>query len=348
MKIGIYNPYLDSFGGGERYTLTAASHWSGKHSVDIFWDKQDDVHVAAERFGLDLSRVKTVRNIFAKAFILEKLWQTKMYDFILFVSDGSVPASLAKRNVIHFQVPFERVYLSVWKQSMYQAIVVNSEFTKSNLDPTLNIPKTVIYPPVVIREKKAVNKSKIILSVGRFGGLYNTKKYDILINTFRQMYAKGTIKDWRFILAGSLLSSDEGDFSRLKKAAEGIPTEFFPNCTYKKLLALYDASAIYWHAAGYSEMIPEHMEHFGITTVEAMNAGCVPVSFNGGGQPEIIDNGINGYLWGTTDNLMSKTSELISNPKLLQGLSSGAVKKSGIFSVKRFTDSFDNLLEKLA
>ena len=39
MRIGIYSPYLDSFGGGERYMLTIAEYLSASHKVDLFLDK---------------------------------------------------------------------------------------------------------------------------------------------------------------------------------------------------------------------------------------------------------------------------------------------------------------------
>jgi len=38
MKFGFYSPYLDTFGGGERYLLTLASNFSKNHDVDVFWD----------------------------------------------------------------------------------------------------------------------------------------------------------------------------------------------------------------------------------------------------------------------------------------------------------------------
>ena len=64
MKIGFYNPYLDGFGGGERYTLTLASHWSKNNDVSIFWDDFSIVKKSEDRFGLDLSRISVVPNIF--------------------------------------------------------------------------------------------------------------------------------------------------------------------------------------------------------------------------------------------------------------------------------------------
>ena len=345
MKIGIYNPYLDSFGGGERYTLTAAAHWSQVHDVDIFWDSKDLISKAGKVFGLDLSRVKMVKNIFAIGNVLLKVLETRKYDCIVVVSDGSLPVSLAKNTIAHFQVPFDRVYLAPWKKLMYKLIVVNSEFTKLNLDNSLTIPRSVIYPPVYQTPVSSMEKSKIILSVGRFAGLYNAKKHDILIKAFRVLYDDASLKGWRLAIAGSLLDSDKKDFESLKVTAVGIPVDFYPNCPYTILQSLYESARIYWHAAGYGESKPERMEHFGISTVEAMSAGCVPLSFNCGGQPEIIANGENGILWNTPGELIKKTLEIVGDDRLRKSMSKRAIERAKDFSPEKFTAAIDSILQ---
>ena len=68
-----------------------------------------------------------------------------------------------------------------------------------------------------------------------------------------------------------------------------------------ELDALYRGAAVYWHATGLDEDIdddPVRAEHFGITTVEAMSAGAVPVVIAAGGQPEIVRDGVDGFLFG--------------------------------------------------
>jgi glycosyltransferase involved in cell wall biosynthesis len=84
---------------------------------------------------------------------------------------------------------------------------------------------------------------------------------------------------------------------------------------------LLQSAKIYWHATGFAEdetTHPERMEHFGITTVEAMAAGCVPVVINKGGHPEIIQHGVNGFLWNTREELKQYTTVLIQD-KALRG-----------------------------
>ncbi|AOI45111.1 hypothetical protein WI23_04425 [Burkholderia oklahomensis C6786] len=54
------------------------------------------------------------------------------------------------------------------------------------------------------------------------------------------------------------------------------------------------------------------MEHFGMTTCEAMAAACVPVVMPQGGQREIVDDGINGYYFRNADELIARTETLMA------------------------------------
>src|SRR3989344_8099524 len=107
MIIGFYSPYFDGCGGGERYTLTLASHWSTSHEVHLFWDDNGILSKSRARFNLDLSRVKVVRNMFREQKLLKKLFLTRKYDVIFFLSDGGIPTSFARHNILHVQVPFQ-------------------------------------------------------------------------------------------------------------------------------------------------------------------------------------------------------------------------------------------------
>ena len=63
------------------------------------------------------------------------------------------------------------------------------------------------------------------------------------------------------------------------------------------------------------------MEHFGISTVEAMSAGAVPIVYRGGGQVEIVRDDENGMLWKTIDELTTKTRTIIEDSSLYMRLS---------------------------
>lgn len=347
MKIGIYNPYFDSLGGGERYTLTLAEHWSKTHDVNIFWDDESVVSQAQKRLDLDLTLVHVVPNIFHSGNLIQKLLITSGYDCIFILSDGSIPMSVAKRNILHFQVPFLHIPLPFWKSILYQRVVCNSEFTKMHLDPAVSIRRSVIYPPVDIGKLSSGNKTNTILTVGRFSSLYGAKKQDMLIDIFKKAYDNNEFSGWNLVIAGGLLESDQEYFNELKKKASGLPIDFYPNCSWTDLQALYRTASIYWHAAGFGESIPENMEHFGITTVEAMAAGCIPIVYNGGGQPEIVNDGQTGFLWKRPDELIQKTLLIMKNKDVYAEMQRAAIQRAKEFSKERFTRSFDQLLSEL-
>lgn len=338
LTIGFYNPYFDGFGGGERYTLTLASHWSKRHDVALFWDDPNIVGASERRFGLDLSRVRVTPNIFKNANIFGKLWESKKYDLVFFVSDGSIPASLAKHNILHFQVPFPSVLVDPWKIKRYTAVVCNSQFTKNELDPQLGEKSVVIYPPVQQIPGSNIKKKKQILSVGRFTSYFQAKKQEVLIDAFEELTG------YELVFAGSLIPSDQEYFEKLKARIRHVPVRLLPNITNAELIALYQSSQFYWHAAGFGETDPTKMEHFGISTVEAMSAGVVPLVFAAGGQLEIVTDGTNGVLWHTPEELVEKTRELMSDSQKYNDMSKAAVLRAKEFDTQAFTRAFDALI----
>lgn len=345
MKIGLYNPYYDGLGGGERYTLTLASHWSQFHDVSLFWDDPNILSVSELRFGLDLSHVRIAPNVFKNGNIFEKLLASRKYDLIFFLSDGSIPATLAKHNILHFQVPFPSILADPWKMSRYDAVVCNSQFTKNTIDAEVGLKAMVIYPPVPrIGYAKTVKKRKQILSVGRFTSYFEAKKQDVLIDAFLEIMHQRALDGWELIFAGGLIESDREYFAKLQSRIRGLPIRLMPNITNHKIEMLYRSSSLYWHAAGYGEVNPVHMEHFGMATVEAMSAGAVPLVFAAGGQPEIITDGENGMLWTSVGELVHDTIALAGDPVKRALMQQKAIARSEAFSVERFTRAFDGLI----
>lgn len=360
MRVGIFSPYLDTLGGGERYILTAAEFFlKRKDDVDIFWDKDGNLQEMADRFGLGLNGVNFVPNIFSpKVRLLQRLWKTSRYDLVIILSDGSIPLSLAKTNWLHFQVPFKssnrNMFINRLKMLFYSQILYNSNFTKNIVDQSFAISGKVIYPPVDVDNfHPAIKKEKIILSVGRFFTAshlsdFSPKKQQEMILAFKKFCKKDALKDWCLILLGACSKEHIGQLEKLKRLASGYPITLDTNVSFQRLQEIYSRSTIYWHAAGFSEDLETHSEraeHFGITTVEAMAAGCVPVVFAGGGQKEIVDDEKNGLFWNSLEELISQTNRLINDPHLMDKLSKNAVLRSKDFSKQKFNQALENLLE---
>jgi glycosyltransferase involved in cell wall biosynthesis len=77
-------------------------------------------------------------------------------------------------------------------------------------------------------------------------------------------------------------------------------------------------------------------EHFGITTVEAMAAGCVPVVIDKAGQREIVRHGTDGYRWTTLPELEALTRTVAADEALRARLAASAVERAGAFSEEAF------------
>lgn len=359
MRIGIFDPYLDTLGGGEKYMLTTASCLSKKHQVFVFWEKEKEIRERVEqRFHLNLSRVKFTKNIFSrKTSFFFRLWESRKYDLIIYLSDGSFPFVFCPL-VVHFQFPVEGVKQSFKnriKLSRVKKVICNSYFTKFFIDKKFKIKSVVLYPPVeLVTEETAGTKEtkgtrgNVILHVGRLGidkeGV-NFKKQDVMIETFKKI--SGSLKDWRFVLAIALKKGDEKKFLKLKKRVKGYPIEIIENPSYDHLWELYKKAKIYWHATGFGEDLdkhPERAEHFGMSTVEAMSAGCVPVVINAGGQREIIKDGEDGLLWETLKELEDKTLWVIEDQSRWQRLSESAKRTSLSYSKERFCQELNEII----
>jgi len=345
MKIAIYSPYLDTLGGGERYILTIAEHLSKNNEVIIFWDGIDINNQAKERLNIDLSKVTFKNNVFNSSSLIEKYQTLKDFDVCFVVSDGSIPMGFSKKNILHFQVPFKTtpnlkntIKLLTWKK-----IIVNSNFTKKIIDKSYGVSTTVLYPPVDILNLRPLEKKNIILSVGRFFSPLHDKKQNILIKSFKKM----NLKAWKLVLAGGVDKTSEEKIKELQKSVDTYPIEILPNVSYSVIKKLYGEAKIYWHGAGFGEdekKDPEKAEHFGISTVEAMASGAVPVVVPYGGQREIVDEGKNGLYFYTEDELIDKTLELINNQNLLDNLSKNALEKSKSYSKENFCRHLDEII----
>lgn len=335
MKVGLFSPYLDTMGGGERYFLTVAEFFLQRgDKVDIFWKDKTIKSKIADRFGINISKANFVSN-----------FQTFGYDLIFFLSDGSVPLSFAEKTIIHFQVPFTSVngnLLTKFKLSR-TTVVCNSRFTKSHIDDTFGIKSHVLYPPVDIENFRPQKKDNIILGVGRFFAPSHPKKQEILIETFKRIYKK--IPGWSLVLIGGATLGTKVD--DLKNKSNGYPIKIITDASMAKLKDYYGRAKLFWHAAGYGEDLetqPDRAEHFGITTVEAMAAGCVPLVFSGGGQREIVEEKNTGCLWVSTDELAIDTMGLIKDPQLMNKMARKAVVRAKDFSREKFFANLEKLI----
>jgi glycosyltransferase involved in cell wall biosynthesis len=224
--------------------------------------------------------------------------------------------------------------------AQYRLIWSISRFTQSWVQRYWGQASQLLYPPVAVERFTPGEKRPQIVSVGRFFAGSHNKRHDVLLRAFRQMVDAG-LAGWELHLAGGTTpgAAHAEYLAGLRRLAEGYPMMIHPDLAGERLVQLYGASTVYWHAAGYGESerrAPEKLEHFGITTVEAMAAGCVPVVIGRGGQTELVTPGQDGYLWYTIPELIRQTQALIANPAQTAALAAAAQEKSRQFDRAHF------------
>lgn len=312
IKTLIVSPYFSSLGGGELYMLSIADALGQQgHQIHIGWDSKEDIDRLIVGHGLalkDYSLASDWRDLYFSGNPLSTLRASRDFDNVFYLSDGSLPFLGGHRNFIHFQVPLQNISGRIWKNKLkllnINRVIVNSRFTKRVIDREFGVKSIVIYPPVTfIGESK--KKENIILSVGRFEGSLNVKKQDVLIEAF--LSSTELQKKYKLVLAGSAVEGD-AFVSQLIKLAKSKNIQILTNLTRDQLVSLYAKAKIYWHAAGYGvdeNNDPALVEHFGISTVEAISAGCIPMVVAKGGQAEIVPNPE--FHWLTIEELVEKT-----------------------------------------
>jgi len=230
----------------------------------------------------------------------------------------------------------------------YKKVWTISEFTAKWTRRRWGIDGQVVYPPVEIQFAE-VPKERIILSVGR---LTPQKKQLELVNAFCAV-SQTSLKGWKLCCVGGLrdVPSDRKYYAQLQRAAAQGDVALIPNADRATVTDLLQRASIFWHGMGCGEdadKAPQFNEHFGISTVEAMAAGCVPVVINRGGQAEIVQESVNGFRWDALSELTERTTQLAQDEVLRAAMSKAARIRAQDFSKQRFIEHFADFLETCA
>ncbi|MCE5328888.1 glycosyltransferase [bacterium] len=207
----------------------------------------------------------------------------------------------------------------------------------------------ILFPPVDTGSFYSSSKERIILSVGRFFPEHHNKKQLELAQVFIELCRQHPeeIRGYELVLAGGLENKRTHleYVEKIREISSGYPIKIITNITWGNLTEVFAKAEIFWHAAGIGEdeqKHPEKFEHFGITTVEAMAAGCIPIVINKGGQKEIIKEAVNGFKFENFSELKEKTLMAIENPLKLVEIRENAKRDSELYSNEVFKK---NLLE---
>jgi glycosyltransferase involved in cell wall biosynthesis len=367
MKAGVYCSTFRYRGGGEKYLLSVAQALAGSGAV-VEVCTEDAIAIAElrGRYNLDLRGV-ALRRIEPHRFAAKPLligWFppyrvynhlredgriaafSREYDLFVNICTAIPMKCRAARGALIIQFPFPEPQRPFdWRSHLasYGVKLCYSQFAREWIDARWGVEATIVQPPV--EQFEPLEKQNIILNVGRFFVEGHNKKQPVLIEAFRQLVHNGLL-GWELHLAGS--NNDPVYLDRLRSQALGLPVMFHPDLPHHDLGALYGRAKLYWHATGFGEdarQHPERMEHFGMTTLEAMSAGAVPLVYNGGGQAEIIRDGDNGVIWNDPGELSEKTMSLLADQRLRRSMAESARRSARGYDMTAFQSAVRRTLE---
>jgi GT2 family glycosyltransferase/glycosyltransferase involved in cell wall biosynthesis len=320
-----YSPYPLVPGGGERYILAAtwALHRLGPAAF-VTPDPFSSVRLDSVMFdlGLPVGDVGTIPLNLTAAQKLERaiVMGNEIYPSVC------LPA---ERSFFHCQFPFPlsdegtvRLQNGLNMLAKFEKVIVNSEFTKRAYERELgrfgrSAIIEVVNPPVATSRLLALGsvRKPWILSIGRFSAAGHSKRQDVLIDAFK-VTSREFRENWKLILCGTVPNNpvDRDYFRQMQESVGGeAEVEFVLSPSTSMLDSLLAQSSIYAHACGFGVRDPEDFwkcEHFGITLVEALVAGCQVLCYEVGGGPEIIARVGSGTTFGSIDELTSQLEEI--------------------------------------
>jgi glycosyltransferase involved in cell wall biosynthesis len=232
----------------------------------------------------------------------------------------------------------------------YDRILSNSAYTQGWVRRLWGRDSQVFHPPVTLMPRG--DKRPFILSVGRFflRGTGHNKKQLELVRAFRRLVERAGAGGWEYHLVGGCSPGHRPYLDEIRAASAGLPVVLHPDATGAELRQLYGRASIFWHAAGWGEdpeRHPDRYEHFGITTVEAMSAGAVPVVIDAAGQAEIVEQGVSGYRFASLEGLLAHTERLIAQPDWWATLSAAAERRAQAFGWDSFVGRVHDEIARL-
>jgi glycosyltransferase involved in cell wall biosynthesis len=363
-------------GGAELMMAFAAATWAKKHDVDLIHHRPTltrerlQAFTSTELTGFSIRPVvrepepEASRNL-VRRYRDAREWHRALsepYDLFVACTHWVPPFSFARRSALLVLFPFYirpgyeagPTTVPVWKRMAHRAYydlewhrrmgtydlkISISEFARHWTSRRWGIETKVIPPPVDVGATTE-RKNDLILSVGRFSTMAHTKKQLDMMRAFAEMRERAEIS-WTYASVGGLNARRENHdyFERVRSLGERCGALVEANLGRAELKALLGRATIFWHATGFGEDTdarPELAEHFGISVVEAMAAGCVPVVVNKGGPAEIVEHGKSGFVWSTIRELQYFTRLLTCDRGLSTDMAAAARARADLFSQQRF------------
>jgi glycosyltransferase involved in cell wall biosynthesis len=209
-----------------------------------------------------------------------------------------------------------------WKIRRISLVLAISEYSKSHFDQIWKVPTKLVYPACQMVQPSQVRDNSVVTAARGVP----EKRLELFWEVARQC------PNYEFIL---LLTQDPRFEEISQKLQKTVPIngQVIVNPNREVYQEILSRSRIYLHLM--------KGEHFGITVVEAMSAGCVPVVHASGGPREIV--GDSGVLWQKLEEIPRLLSVADS---AFDSLSERSMSRARSFSQEKFDVELGEAIEE--
>jgi N-acetyl-alpha-D-glucosaminyl L-malate synthase BshA len=191
------------------------------------------------------------------------------------------------------------------------------DFTRFNKKPREHFKKAI-----------APNNEKILVHTSNFR---KVKRVDDVIRVFEMVQ--------KSISAKLLLIGDGPERSHIEKVCRELDV-----CDKVTFLGKQEAIEEILSVCDLF-ILPSERESFGLSALEAMACEVPVISSNAGGLPEVIDNGVNGFLSdvGNVEEMAQNALSILSDEKILAQFRKNALQKSKEFDLNNILNEYVDL-----
>lgn len=307
----LYTPFDIGPGGGERYLLATAAALA-RH-LDVAFCFGVETSSARVRFALNALGIAPFP---FRIIAWDELLASDRPDLLVAMGNEIVPpvTGIGRHNwfILQFPFPWRNVGLPAFGRiRSFDRVITYSDFAAGwasrrfrefgIIDPPAI---EVIHPSVrtergVLPATKPANPAPgavSVVNVGRFFVGGHSKRQDIFLDIIEMANRLADRPIHGTLIGTGFDNPDSVAFLKnvQARARESGRVRVILGASHGELMDELAAADIYLHCAGYdvpADVFPERLEHFGITIVESIFAGCYPVLYDAGGPGEILRKG---------------------------------------------------------
>ena len=354
MNIGVIHGFVGG-GGGTEKTLSGILEALEKteHNVTLYtFSKPKSI---SKKIKIKSSLPISIPSfgLYQRAMESKLISKAKNEDILIQASGGlGIPKSKNQKIIVYCHSDFSNElenpatkYKGVWSlyyKSYYNMVkkfveniqdsrihlISNSQYVHDSIQRKFGKDSEIVYPPVDLREFSPGNKEDRVVTVGRFS---EEKNLDFGIDVMSDVNYDYDI------IGNTKTKSNLLYFKKLLKLKNNSKTQLLKDIDRKDLVDHLNRAKIYLHCSP---------ETFGITVIESIAAGCIPIVPNNSAHVETVPFAELRYT--PNDILDAKTKLKNALDGKYDQLQKTIIKKINIYDKNYFKNSIIKYIENLS